>query len=130
MKSVGIKRYVEVVQIKTNWPKWWQRRLVPTHLYATLIWVDGRSAIDSVILVDPSAAHFEITPLSRNELRYRARNTCVVSCVTVEYPESVDTEPSMSFELFTCVAVIKRMLGIHKWWILTPGQLMRYLDAN
>lgn len=32
------------------------------------------------------------------------------------------------FGIFTCVSVVKRQLGIHKRWIITPKQLMRYIQ--
>lgn len=32
------------------------------------------------------------------------------------------------FGVFTCVSVTKRLLGIHKRSIITPAQLMRYLQ--
>lgn len=30
----------------------------------------------------------------------------------------------------TCVGVVKRLLGIRAWWVQTPRQLSRYLDAR
>lgn len=30
----------------------------------------------------------------------------------------------------TCVTTVKRMLGIRKWWIVTPRQLEKYLIKN
>lgn len=32
--------------------------------------------------------------------------------------------------ILTCVSVIKNMLGIKKWWIVTPKQLMKELYKN
>ncbi len=32
--------------------------------------------------------------------------------------------------LFTCVEACKRILGVHKFWILTPWQLYRYLKQK
>lgn len=33
-------------------------------------------------------------------------------------------------ELFTCVSVAKRLLGIQKWWIITPRQLEKYISSK
>ena len=32
--------------------------------------------------------------------------------------------------LITCVSVIKNLLGIKKWWIISPKQLLRELEKN
>lgn len=32
--------------------------------------------------------------------------------------------------LLTCVTVVKHLLGIRAWWILTPHQLYRYLQQG
>tara|TARA_Y100001934_G_scaffold217928_1_gene258842 strand:+ start:1086 stop:1481 length:396 start_codon:yes stop_codon:yes gene_type:complete len=34
------------------------------------------------------------------------------------------------FDYWSCVNLIKRILGIYKWWIITPWQLKKYLDKN
>ena len=33
------------------------------------------------------------------------------------------------FGILSCVSVVKRVLGIQKWWILTPWQLRRYIHS-
>lgn len=31
---------------------------------------------------------------------------------------------------FTCVEYVKRVIGLNKWWIFTPRQLMRELQSD
>lgn len=33
------------------------------------------------------------------------------------------------FDHWSCVSLIKRVLGIQKWWLFTPWQLRRYLNS-
>lgn len=32
--------------------------------------------------------------------------------------------------IFTCVTIVKRVLGIKAWWVLTPYQLNKYIMKN
>lgn len=31
---------------------------------------------------------------------------------------------------WSCVEIMKRVIGLHKWWIITPYQLFRYLERT
>lgn len=35
-----------------------------------------------------------------------------------------------AFGMFSCVEQTKSLLGIKAWWVLTPKQLRRYIDAK
>ena len=46
-------------------------------------------------------------------------------------PAAVSREAQQApWMMFTCVEAVKRILGIHKRWILTPWQLYRHLTKN
>lgn len=34
------------------------------------------------------------------------------------------------FGLFTCVTIVKSILGVHRWWIQTPKQLLAHLERR
>lgn len=40
------------------------------------------------------------------------------------------TQKRYFLEPFTCVSVAKQLLGIKKWWIMTPKQLERYIISK
>lgn len=44
-------------------------------------------------------------------------------------PAQIEQLPRQApWMLLSCVEVVKRVLGIHKRWIITPWQLFRYLE--
>ncbi|NQV46536.1 MAG: hypothetical protein HQ504_02015 [Rhodospirillaceae bacterium] len=56
---------------------------------------------------------------------YRRRGYRVVETLTVSTPKKC-----APWGVFTCVEAVKRALGIHARWIVTPWQFCRYLENN
>lgn len=54
-------------------------------------------------------------------------NTLYYDIAIVETCISTEFNNTHLPAVFTCVEVVKRVLGINKWWILTPNQLYKYL---
>ena len=48
----------------------------------------------------------------------------------VKAPVERESKKPAPFMIFTCVEAVKRILGCHKWWILTPWQLYRFLHRQ
>ncbi|MBI1326006.1 MAG: hypothetical protein GC136_00010 [Alphaproteobacteria bacterium] len=77
-------------------------------------------------VVDPlmnNLCLFELTPKQFEKLQaeLRAQKATVVDAVAI--PAGKD----FIFGFYSCVAVIKRLLGVHKPFVLTPYQLYKYL---
>lgn len=69
------------------------------------------------IVIDPTVDGIEVF-IAYNHHRPFSR---YVRCVS---------KPTKTYSLFgihSCVSYIKRMLGINKWWIITPHQLYKEL---
>ncbi len=56
---------------------------------------------------------------------YRKRGLCVVETCTRQAPLRL-----APIRLFTCVEAVKRVLGVHAPWVLTPWQLYRLLTSS
>ncbi len=56
---------------------------------------------------------------------YRKQGYRVVECCERKAPPRL-----APLRPYTCVEAVKRVLGIHNGWILTPWQLYRYLKAR
>lgn len=86
--------------------------------------VGGRGAI----VLNPIVSHLCVHASERSPLAlaHEALNegaTCVVRC-------RVDRSPAGEYVprgLLTCVSVIKAVLGVRAWWVVTPEQLARVL---
>ena len=47
--------------------------------------------------------------------------------VIIPFRSIVNKKPQVTLCLSTCVEVAKAVLGIRKWWIITPYQLYKYI---
>lgn len=56
---------------------------------------------------------------------------CAIACVRAGHRVlSLDTQHDASYvmlEPYTCVSVVKALIGVRHWWIISPRQLYNYL---
>ncbi len=81
-----------------------------------------------VIAVDPTWHRTGIGHMDKEEF-WRALNSSGVEFehVTIEVGQDDQKGHTSCFEPITCVTSIKRICGIHNWYIWTPKQLMKNL---
>jgi hypothetical protein len=47
--------------------------------------------------------------------------------IILEYQSKVHERMQIAIVVMSCVEIVKMMLGIRKWWIVTPYQLYKYI---
>nr|WP_196242375.1 hypothetical protein [Azospirillum oleiclasticum] len=105
---------------------WWLRPLRPGFRHCLVALDDGRHWV----VIDPMAPRTDVAVLERAETpdlpdRFRGLGLTVV-------PAAVDrdaTRPA-AWAPFTCVEAVKRVLGLHAPFVLTPWQLHRHLTRH
>ena len=94
------------------------------HCFAAL-YIDGRWIIcDSL----KNSIEFSLVKLPQNlslSEFYRSRGYTVMIGHTCHYKSGSAAMP----EIFTCVAVVKWIIGLRSFWTLTPWQLFRRLSS-
>lgn len=105
---------------------WWLRALKPGYRHCFVaLWTIG-----GWVVVEPLSHHtqVEIIPQSQDfDLAgwYREHGLTVV-CTDIFSPE----KRIAPFRPYSCVESVKRILGIHAGWVLTPWQLFRHLNKT
>jgi hypothetical protein len=96
---------------------------VKYHVWA---YIELESNEDVVLLVDPRIAGMDVLPMYRLDVENEVKqNPDIKWALRVEMRES-DKNYSW-LEPMSCVTVVKRLIGLRKFWILTPRQLLRRL---
>lgn len=124
----GGKKVVVVAFADAERPRW--LRLLAKgfrHCFA-LVAASGRW-----IVIDPMSHWTEVVWLADEDdaspedvvRALEERGLAAVACVVIE-PEKRGTGPAP----YTCVEVVKRVLGVRAPQVLTPRQLFRFLDQN
>jgi hypothetical protein len=92
------------------------------HVLLTLKYPDNDKVC---IVVDPQITGMRVYPAYIDEVDAELRTMRFHSW----YEIGVEQEPVQFswLEPMTCVTIAKRVLGINKFWVLTPRQLMREL---
>lgn len=85
---------------------------------------------DCWILLDPLAQSLEVSAFFRVSeealaAHYRACGFRVIAVVLADPAKRL--APPLPY---TCVEVVKRLIGLHSWRILTPYQLLRHLEKK
>ena len=109
---------------QADWP--WLRLLKPGYRHCFVLFQDGGRWIS----VDPLLNHMEV---QAHEVTagfdlaawLRGRGHRVVE--TEIFRDRMKPAP---FMLFTCVEAVKRVLGLHAAFVLTPWQLFRHLERQ
>jgi hypothetical protein len=118
-QEVSLKAWVVFCR---NSDIWWLRFFKRGFKHCFLILNDGCNWIT----YDPMSAFTEIsvqkTPISFNLPEWFSKRGDKVVPSIVEKRHKV-----APVSLFTCVEGVKRVLGIHDFWILTPHQLYKHL---
>jgi len=76
---------------------------------------------DCVVIVDPTVDNINITVCKQEVLHTKMR--------PIRYAVEVDIGEAEQgiLGLHSCVSHVKRIIGINKWWIITPQQLFKEL---
>ena len=122
----GIKSGAVLVAFGGRAEWWWARFLKPGFRHCFIALCPG----SCWIILDPLSHQMEIRlevvgrefDLAR---WYRRHGLVVVETVLGEAPKKI--APAM---IFSCVEMAKRILGIHRRFILTPWQLYKYLEKE
>ncbi len=103
----------------------WLRIFKPGFRHCYVLLNDG----EHWATIDPMSSYMEVSihnlPAEFNlPLWLEDRGHCVVSA-------PISREPKQApWMVFTCVEAVKRILGVHKRWIVTPWQLYRHLTLQ
>lgn len=102
----------------------WLKLLRPGFRHCFVVLHDGRHWLS----FDPMLNHIDLRVHAHVPASFdlpgwlRARGHRVV-----EAPVDHSLKKPMPLSLFTCVEAVKRVLGLHRFYILTPWQLYRHL---
>ena len=103
-------------------PYWWSRFLKPgfSHVYLVEFMPQG------CIVINPNITSLEITYYMTGE---NLPDNLQQLAVPVDIKTNIDhcTKQPVFFRLFSCVEVVKSILGITKRSIVTPYQLYKYI---
>lgn len=104
---------------------WWLRFLKKGFRHCFLVLNDGCNWIT----YDPTSAFTDIvvqkTPMDFDLPKWFSQRGDFVVPTIIEKQKKI-----APLSIFTCVEGVKRVLGIHNLWILTPYQLYKYLIKN
>ena len=82
---------------------------------------------NSCVMIDPSEGGLGIYAYPHSAIDV-AKNSIGNGCEVVQYRVEEEDMTGAYPKLFrTCVTIAKDLLGIRKWWIVTPGQLFNEL---
>ncbi len=102
---------------------WWLRWLRPGFRHCLIVLHDQRHWV----LLDPLSSHTDIRVLSVAPDFDVARWFTERGMITVTVPLPAPARRPAPWSPFTCVEAVKRVLGLHDPWVLTPWQLYRRL---
>lgn len=85
--------------------------------------------IDSWCCIDPLSTYCDVQIVQKKQvsdlplwLRFQGHDVCKATLSN----KPLTVRP---FGILSCVSVVKRVLGIQRWWILTPWQLRNYIHS-
>jgi len=106
---------------------WLLDRLEFGHVYAMRRSIGGQFWV----IVDPTTSCIDATMISVQECPTPAdyKETAVKTVRVVVKPKEI-RQFTIGFDVFSCVSVIKHLLGITKRRIFTPKQLCNYLETQ
>lgn len=81
-------------------------------------------------LLDPLSNGMEVMMLGDVTPREIIALFCDRGCDAVAVQRRAPVMRTMPLAPFTCVEAVKRVLGIHARWVMTPWQLRRYLERR
>jgi hypothetical protein len=105
----------------TDRPYWWTRFLKKgfSHVFVLIPQHEGYLFIESTL------SSIDVKYLTEHSKLPKSLDK---SSVVVKYCTEIDYNLTSSWlRPCTCVEVVKRIIGLDKWWIFTPYQLYRYI---
>lgn len=83
---------------------------------------------DAVVVLDPQISGLHVYAITADSFKRDAEGLRFDYSITVDVDQD---ESNFSWiEPLTCVTVLKRLIGLKKFWIWTPKQLLRELLKN
>ncbi|MBC6497010.1 MAG: hypothetical protein GDA54_01630 [Alphaproteobacteria bacterium GM7ARS4] len=124
--SCGVLEGEGYVLFSNDTHLWWLHFLKQGFRHCAIVLIrDG-----VVLFIDPLSHQLiiEWRLMDDRECFLKALERCGVRYVPVSFHEVSASQAPLSF--FSCVEVVKRVLGIHRRWIITPWQLYQFLLDN
>lgn len=106
---------------------WWLRILQKGFRHCFLI----QEAKDHWLVIDPLSTHLDIEMIDKKlyaDLPLRLKETGLTVMRTKIMDNEVKTVKTLG--VLSCVNIVKRILGVHKFSIITPAQLARFLEKG
>lgn len=123
------KRYYVIFR-RAHWPGWWGKFTKPEFQHCSIV---------EMVDYPPLSIHTETCfGVTRQEVRWRSpRNAMAklladgsISRIADIKVEKFHRRRYIPFGMFTCVTIVKSILGVHDWRIQTPEQLLKYLERE
>lgn len=116
---------------------WWSRFTVPGLEHCSVIEEmdfanDGLASVDCFIYTDYCYGLLvhQIHWGDAREMIAKALSSCEITAVAVIEVEKSHQWGYIPFGLFTCVTIVKAVLGLRGWKIQTPQSLFRHLERR
>jgi hypothetical protein len=109
---------------------WWLRLLRPGFRHCFAIARQENEKEKNWIVIDPLSPHLELAVLPLSAGFDLPRWLRTQNLTVVRAPVRRDHKRPAPANIFSCVEVIKRFLGIHARSIMTPWQLYLYLTKE
>jgi hypothetical protein len=94
---------------------------------SVVIFYEGNQ--DVGIVIDPRIAGMDVYPVTRERLIDEILSDRITHHKTVPVTMFADNMHSW-IEPMSCVTVVKRIIGLRSFWMLTPKQLHRYIGKH
>ncbi|MEC7701237.1 MAG: hypothetical protein VX740_03575 [Pseudomonadota bacterium] len=105
---------------------WFLKFLRPGFRHCFIVLNDGRRWLS----IDPMAHYTEVIshdlPATYNVINWIEQQNCLAVEVAIEKPPK-KVQPPM---LFTCVEMVKRMIGLRAFGVITPWQLYKAIKRR
>lgn len=105
-------------------PAWWTKPFKKDFRHVSLILPLEH---DRYVHVDPRHKGIDFKLVTHNDIQAMYDRTLYHDVAIVQYRVEKGINKGYTPSVFTCVELVKRALGIHAWWILTPRQLYHHI---
>jgi len=127
IESESNTRVWHVVFCRASIKHWLLDRLKYGHVYAMRLSPGGQYWT----VIDPTTSCIDATmvPVELYPKPMDYKETAIKSVRVIVKPQEM-RQFSIGFDVFSCVSVVKHLLGISSRRIFTPNQLFEYLEQN
>lgn len=98
------------------------RRIAKFHVVAFV-----QTGDNMPVFVDPTGYGMFVKPVTQDHMTILSKQLGTVDSAVVECRH--DGTPFPMLQCMSCVSVVKRLVGMHDWTVITPKQLMRKLHT-